>query len=244
MKNPEAYLEESVVPPDQERDSPGSSSLEEDFLARYFSGAAGGGPVQCPEPVEDVQTALPVEPRTTEVLDPPAPKLQIVQPGQDIVQEQAGDRCAQEEGAASEDQTQFVGFFLQGQEHAVPIGDVQEVIKRIEPTRLPLSPDYVSGVINLRGKVTPLVDVARLMGKSGATGAREFIIVCRHGDLQLGLEVERISTMYHVRQDMIEWSLDGHLEDQDGMISGLIKDQTLIGILDVRALAEAVVQAS
>lgn len=241
MKNPEAYLEEKVVLPDQEPEEPDSPSLEQAFLSRYFLGASEA----LSEEREEGQEMARVEPepewRQVQVLDRPAPAMEIVEAA---TEEPAETGQATREEAPREEPTKFVGFFLQAQEYAIPIRDVQEVIKRLEPTRLPLSPDYVSGVINLRGKITPMIDVARLMGKDGASDRdKEFLVVCREGDLQIGLEVERISTMHHVERERIEWALSAHLESQEGYLQGLIKGENLIGILDVAALAQAVVQS-
>jgi len=240
MKSPEAYLEEKVVLPDRDRSEQESPSLEQAFLARYFSGTGGEPPADEPLP-EASPEQVQIEPARDRTVEHPVARMRIVEAPPEPVQEQD----ASEEPEMAHEQSKFVGFFIHGQEYVVPIQDVQEVIKRIPPTRLPLSPDFVSGIINLRSTVTPLVDLARLMGKeAGAVQDKEFIIVCRERGFQLGLEVERISTMYHVESDQIEWSIDAHLEGQNGFLSGLIKGHALIGIIDVKAMAEAVVQGS
>ena len=67
----------------------------------------------------------------------------------------------------SDDQTvagsdnQFVSFLLGGEEYAVDIMRVQEIIRISSITKVPRMPDFVEGVINLRGKVIPVIDLRK-----------------------------------------------------------------------------------
>jgi len=54
---------------------------------------------------------------------------------------------------------QLVGFIVGEEEYAIPILSIQEIIKPIEYTRIPSTPDYVLGAFNLRGNVIPLIDL-------------------------------------------------------------------------------------
>ena len=58
-----------------------------------------------------------------------------------------------------EEIVQLVGFIVGDEEYAIPILNIQEIIKPIEYTRVPSVPDYVLGVFNLRGSVIPLIDL-------------------------------------------------------------------------------------
>ena len=66
----------------------------------------------------------------------------------------------------SEEIVQLVGFIVGDEEFAVPILSIQEIIKPIEWTRVPFTPDYVLGVFNLRGNVLPLIDLRVKFGSS------------------------------------------------------------------------------
>ena len=59
---------------------------------------------------------------------------------------------------------QLVTFHLDGEEFAVEILKVQEIIRRIDTTRVPNAPDFVEGVINLRGKVVPVICLRKRFG--------------------------------------------------------------------------------
>ena len=60
-----------------------------------------------------------------------------------------------------EEIVQLVGFIVGDEEYAIPILNIQEIIKPIEYTRVPSVPNYVLGVFNLRGSVIPLIDLRK-----------------------------------------------------------------------------------
>ncbi|MDR3044470.1 MAG: chemotaxis protein CheW [Desulfovibrio sp.] len=149
---------------------------------------------------------------------------------------------------------QMVGFFLGAQEFAVPTEAVQEVIKFSVPTRLPAAPSFVAGIVNLRGRVTPLVRLRELLGVSGegagsdagaggAGGEDKFIIVCRRRGLQMGMMIERVHTMYRVPQQDIDWAIESHLGISVDFVSGLLKaDERLISIVSVDKILDCVLK--
>jgi purine-binding chemotaxis protein CheW len=61
----------------------------------------------------------------------------------------------------SEELLQLVSFNIGGEEFGVDILKVQEINRMLEVTRVPNAPEYVDGVINLRGKVIPIIDLRR-----------------------------------------------------------------------------------
>lgn len=138
----------------------------------------------------------------------------------------------------------MVGFFLGRQEFVVPTLAVQEVIRHSAPARLPSSPAFVAGVINLRGKVTPLVRLRDMLGlPDDEENPHQFIIVCRRRGLQMGLMIDRVHTMYRVPQADIDWSIEGCLGAGVGFISGLVKlREGLVGIVSVDRIVEEVVR--
>lgn len=64
----------------------------------------------------------------------------------------------------SENHLQYLTFHVAGEEYAVGILRVKEIIAYRPTTRVPMTPDYVPGVINLRGNVVPVVDLAAKFG--------------------------------------------------------------------------------
>lgn len=145
----------------------------------------------------------------------------------------------------SEAELQLVSFYLAEQEFTVPIMAVQEVIRYMQPTRLPAAPSFVAGVVNLRGRVTPLVRTRELLGTVGGKSGKQdgFIVVCRRHGLQLGLMIDAVHTMYRTAQEAIDWSLETRLGGNIEYISGLMKSgENLIGIISVDRIVDSVLQ--
>lgn len=143
-----------------------------------------------------------------------------------------------------EAELQMVAFFLGEQEYTVPSVAVQEVIRFQTPTRLPAAPAYLAGIINLRGRVTPLVRLRDLL-EVQATGTDDdrFIVVCRRHGLQVGLMIERVHTMYRVSQNDIDWAVESHLGINVDFVSGLLKaGERLVGIISVDRIVESVLK--
>lgn len=138
----------------------------------------------------------------------------------------------------------LVAFHLGSQEFVVPTLAVQEVIRYVSPTKLPASQGFVAGVINLRGKITPLIrlrDLLDIPAQGGEVDA--FTIICRRQGLQLGLMIEKVHTMYRVHQRDIDWAVEAHLGSGTEYIAGLLKmRESLIGIVSVDKIVETTIK--
>lgn len=141
-----------------------------------------------------------------------------------------------------QDVLQLIGFQMANQEYALPIDVIQEVIRAVTATKLPSAPAFLAGVINLRGKVTPLVSLRTLLGLP--PDEDKFVIVCRHAGLQLGLQIQAVSTMHRIRQDRIDWGIESLLGVQNDFVAGLIRaeNQRLIGILSLNQIVHTLLK--
>ena len=105
---------------------------------------------------------------------------------------------------------QFIIFRLGGQEYGLPIAAVVEVARPPDRiTRLPKAPDFIDGVINLRGKVVPIIDLCRrfeLAPEASPAGRR--ILVVAVGGRPTGFLVDGISEILKVRADAISAAPD------------------------------------
>jgi purine-binding chemotaxis protein CheW len=121
---------------------------------------------------------------------------------------------------------------------------VQEVIRYQEAAKLPSAPEFVAGVINLRGKMTPLVYLRDMLEINQERKTDDhFIIVCRRKGLQFGLIIERVHTMYRVPQSDIDWSIEAHLGINVDLISGLLKlGENLVAIVSVDRIVDYVLE--
>ena len=110
---------------------------------------------------------------------------------------------ASKDKSASATSEQYLTFMLAGEEYGVDILRVQEIKGWDKVTRIPRTPDYVLGVINLRGAVVPIVDLRRRFGlETIAFGPTTVIIVMRvegeRNERTVGVVVDAVSEVYNV----------------------------------------------
>lgn len=147
----------------------------------------------------------------------------------------------------AQNRLELISFRIGEQEYCVDIMAVREIRGWAAATPLPQSPPYVRGVINLRGAVLPIIDLANRLG-FGVTeaDARHVIIVVRIGNRVVGLLVDAVSEILTTTADAIQPTPDvacdavkrfvkGILAVEGRMISWIVLDQ----ILPDQALEEA-----
>lgn len=99
---------------------------------------------------------------------------------------------------------QYVSFVLDGEEYGVPILTVQEIIRYETLTRVPQSPEFVDGVLNLRGQVIPVINLRRKFALSEREPDRSTrIIVVEIKDRVVGMVVDEVSEVLLVNPDDI-----------------------------------------
>ena len=100
---------------------------------------------------------------------------------------------------------QVVVFDLSGETYALDILHVHEII-RIQPvTPVPGAPEYIEGLINLRGRVVPVVDLRKRFGlRAREIGDRSRIIVVQVSDDIVGVVVDAVSEVISVSPDLVE----------------------------------------
>ncbi len=106
-------------------------------------------------------------------------------------------------GAVHEEQ--LVVFALGEEVYGVDIARVQEIIRLPAITRVPRTPDYIEGVINLRGKITPVMDLRKRFELPVSDLSRETrIMVVEIGGQMVGLIVDGVSEVLRVPAEAIE----------------------------------------
>ena len=112
----------------------------------------------------------------------------------------------EEDAALNEDTmaNKFLVFFLDGQEYAIAIKYVVDIINVQPMTRMPNVPDFVRGITNLRGKVIPIIDVRIRFGKEPQDyNDRTCIIVVEVGDASVGMVIDQVSEVITLDDDEI-----------------------------------------
>ena len=101
---------------------------------------------------------------------------------------------------------ELLAFRVAGQDYALDIMMVREIRSSTPATSLPRAPSYVRGVINLRGMVLPILDLARRLGITDETAemARNVTIVVDLGGRSFGLMVDAVSDIITIPTDLLQ----------------------------------------
>jgi purine-binding chemotaxis protein CheW len=144
---------------------------------------------------------------------------------------------------------QYLTFFIRGEEYAVGILRVKEIIEYETVTRVPSTPAYVRGVINLRGAVLPVVDFAAKFGHGSIEPARTTCIVVVETRLDgelltVGLMADAVSEVVDIADEAIEPPPSFGTHVRVDFLIGMAKlDGRLALVLDIdRILSPAEVQ--
>jgi purine-binding chemotaxis protein CheW len=126
----------------------------------------------------------------------------------------------------------FLTFFLAGEEHGIEILKVHEIIGMMPITRVPRTPQYIRGVINLRGKVIPIVDLRLKFGmESKGQTTETCIIVVRLQGVEVGIVVDKVSEVLSIAGGDIEDAPSFGAEVNTDYILGIGKSQGKVKIL-------------
>ncbi|WP_031387645.1 chemotaxis protein CheW [Desulfonatronum thiodismutans] len=112
----------------------------------------------------------------------------------------------QQQSAGKDDTLlQLVTFHIGDEEFGVEILKVQEIIRMMGITRVPKAPDFVEGVINLRGKVIPIIDLRKRFGMTGQEHDKHTrIIVIEINAVIVGFVVDSVSEVLRIPANTVE----------------------------------------
>lgn len=155
----------------------------------------------------DVPQAAPATAGPDEVpaeTEAPAPLALEAAPAEEV---ECGPAPELEEEAAEPviQELETLAFRLGSEEYLVMVDEVKEVLKMRDLTPVPHAPDYVPGVISLRGTVLPVIDLAKRLGLApGARDEKSRIIVVGIDDEDAGLIVDRVTSVVRFLPDAIQ----------------------------------------
>ena len=98
----------------------------------------------------------------------------------------------------------LVVFSLQGERYALPIGQVQEIIRYTEPRAIETGASWVRGVISLRGKIIPICDLACRLGLPGAPSDDAKIVIIDTSNGTAGVIVDEVNEVATVTTDQLD----------------------------------------
>jgi purine-binding chemotaxis protein CheW len=130
--------------------------------------------------------------------------------------------------------SQFCTFYLGKLLFGVELKGVQEVIRSLDVTKVPLAPGVVSGLINLRGQIVTAVDLRRLLElEPRAAGVRAMNVVVRTDDGAVSLLVDEIGDVVEVEESTFERPPETLRGTVRTMITGVHKlNDRLLLVLD------------
>ncbi|HEY9085789.1 MAG TPA: chemotaxis protein CheW [Candidatus Tyrphobacter sp.] len=112
---------------------------------------------------------------------------------------------------------QVATFNLGSEEYGVDISQIQEIIRMVEITRVPRTPAFMDGVINLRGQLIPIIDLRTRFGMERLAPTKSTrIIVTDIGAKRVGIIVDSASEVLHIPIEAIEQAPE--------MIAGIATD--------------------
>ena len=234
VKSPMEYFES------QEFDTKASpqdsmTQAEMDFVRKYMGMEPNQALASVPAVGGDAQ---PLAPIPAPAAAPGVVSVGIPVPAEPLPLEEASFEAKLREAES----VQLVGFYVGSQLYALPTLVIQEVIRKQEVSQLPMAPSFVSGVINLRGRITPLIRLRALLDMPVAGQDDErFTVICRCQGLQFGMQIDQLQTMYRVMQSDLNWNAESNVGANVEFITGLFEvNDRLIPIISIERLVDKV----
>ena len=134
----------------------------------------------------------------------------------------------------------IVGFQVGRETYGVPITSLHEIVRVPEITAVPDAPEYMEGVINLRGKIVSVIDLRKRLGEKKASFTRRNrILVVEHNGRLSGLIVDSASEVLKIPASDVEASPTSLEEGRANCVTGLGKYKgRLIVLLDMTRLLD------
>ena len=132
---------------------------------------------------------------------------------------------------------QRVVVSLADEAYGVDIEAVREIIRMEEITQVPNAPEFVEGVINLRGMVCPVLDLRKRLGVdvSETTNESRIVVVEIDGE-QVGLIVDEVTQVLRIGSESVEAASDVIAAGGDDLVEAIVSvDDRMILLMDLRA---------
>lgn len=148
--------------------------------------------------------------------------------------------------AHSDELLQLVTFKVSEEEFGIEIFLVKEIIRMLDITKIPNAPDFVEGVVNLRGKVIPIIDMRKRFGLNSIDYNKQTrIVVVEMSAIFMGFVVDAVSEVLRIPADTVEPPPPVVAGIDSEYISGVgkLEDRLLI-MLDLNKLLKTEEQSS
>lgn len=145
---------------------------------------------------------------------------------------------AQAENNIDDSVIQWVTFKLDNESYGIAVMQVMEVLRVTDITPVPGAPDYVLGIINLRGNVVTVIDTRKRFGlPPHEVDDASRIVIIESGDLVVGMMVDCVAEVVYLRESEIETAPNVGNEETARFIQGVrSKDEQLLILIDVQKM--------
>ncbi|HEX9458047.1 MAG TPA: chemotaxis protein CheW [Thermoanaerobaculia bacterium] len=198
------------------------------------SGAASRESEQVPAPAPEPVVIVAPEPAPAPTPDPRPPtpaSLKLEQFKQIAGKRRAGfiERKAE---TASADQVELLSFIIAGEQYAVLIDHIVEIVTPRDATRVPNADPTIVGIISLRGTIVTIIDVRRKLRHPPSEADNDTrIIVAERGGETLGFEVDRVLRVLKVESAAIEPHPVVHSSELSEAVRGVFRYANALTIL-------------
>lgn len=129
---------------------------------------------------------------------------------------------------SADEASQYLSFVLGGEVYGVSILVIKEILEYSEPTIVPMMPEFIKGVVNLRGSVVPVVDLSLRLGQQPAELTKRTCIVIievEHEEekMEVGVMVDAVNEVLDIEPTNIEETPNFGLNIRTDFISGMGK---------------------
>lgn len=141
--------------------------------------------------------------------------------------------------------SQYVVFAIGNEEYGIEITCAQEIIRIPEKiTKMPNMPVYIEGMVNLRGRVIPVIDLKKRFGfQSAERGMDSRLLILNLGDSMVGTIVDDVSEVIKVDENSIQKMNADILGFISSSIKGIAQvDERLIVLLDAKKIKTEILQ--
>lgn len=135
---------------------------------------------------------------------------------------------------------QYVVFLLGKENYGVEIHSVTTIEKMLPYARVPKTPDYIKGVINLRGEIVPIMDIRTRFGMEISEETEETrVIIIKINDISLGIIVDEVDEVLDLNEEAIENVANFTNDLSMDYILGVGKiDGKIVTLLNIEKLAD------
>ncbi|NLL06692.1 MAG: chemotaxis protein CheW [Clostridiaceae bacterium] len=140
----------------------------------------------------------------------------------------------------SVERKQYVVFLLGKENYGVEIHSVTTIEKMLPYARVPKTPDYIKGVINLRGEIVPIMDIRTRFGMEVIDETEETrVIIIKINDISLGIIVDEVDEVLELKEEAIENVANFTNDLSMDYILGVGKiDGRIVTLLNIEKLAD------